>query len=454
MMSWYSAFSRRNLARLLVLCALSALLAGCGVNWVMQTTLPESDGTIPVTTSLRQPFYSSSDNLNRLSIGIVPRAEDVPGESPRIAGGAVVELAYAPEADNRYPDGDFHDWPAEHDWLGELTGERVASQTFTSLYANLSGITLRVATYGSDLSPGLATLEAGAPVQVRALPVDGAISGALEGGSQIYVESSVEGWARVRLDDGGFGFVALDSLADLPEPERHNDQDIHFALYEQNSTEPLREVTINAAEITDNSHLTFGFEPITESAGAVYRFTVSSPGSEPGNAITIRYSAADIYDGGKRYERAEPADGDLIFRPQFGPSAPLYQAALDDFIFSGQTNTLDRSFDPIPETGERFLALTVRAVDSPVELIWTRIRPPGVQPLTVEGNPNAPAGGLLMNAGFQSEISPVRFIDETAVAVRDFAGDDPGFFVFYTAVIAAIVGGWLFIIGRRVLRGR
>ncbi|HET7036821.1 MAG TPA: hypothetical protein VFI42_14135, partial [Thermomicrobiaceae bacterium] len=349
----------RRASRLLAALAALLLLSACGVQTALMDTTPEADGVVSVAGSASQAFYAPVDGLDRLSVGLAP--EVAQGETfPRLAAGASYQLSYAPELDPAYPDGAFHDWPDDQQWDGELTGDRTIGQSFVSRYASLDGITVRVATFGADSGNGLGTLKPGGPVAVLALPVDGALLATVPGGSQLPVAGSAEGWARVTLPDGQGGYVALDRFAQLPQPARVNDQDVILRLYRDGEPDPVRQAAINARQIRDNSHLTFTFAPLDDPAGGRYRFTLASPGSRPGDAVTFRFAPADVYADGERFERGAAASGDLIFRPHYGPQPVLAGGKLDDFVWSAQTNTLDGAFAPIHGTAARFLRLTIR----------------------------------------------------------------------------------------------
>ena len=439
--------------RLLAALAALLLLCACGVQTALMDTTPEADGVVSVAGSASQAFYAPVDGLDRLSVGLAPEVAQSQ-TFPRLAAGATYQISYAPELDPAYPDGSFHDWPASEQWDGELIGARTIGQSFVSLYPGLDGITVRVATFGADSGNGTATLKPGGPVAVLALPVDGALLATVPGGSQLPVAGSAEGWARVTLPDGQGGYVALDRFARLPPPERVNDQDVTLRLYRDGEPEPVRQVAINARQIHDNSHLTFSFAALDDPVGGRYRFTLTSPGSHPGDAVTFRFAPADVYAGGTRFEDGAAAGGDLIFRPHYGPQPVLASGKLDDFVWSAQTNTLDGAFAPIRGTAGRFLRLTIRAGDRPLDLAWSSSRPQGGQTLQVEGGTQPQQGALVLNAGFRQPV-PLRSLASGAsgTLARD-ARHDPIFFALYALLAAAVVACWLVLLVPVVRRGR
>lgn len=439
---------------LALLAALALVLGGCRVERALTPSLPPVAGSLGASGVVTQPFYSPANGLNRLSIGIV-QPEPRPGQSLRtLGGGATVEIRYAPAADNRFPQPAFHDWPADQQWLGELTGTYSFGQSFYSPYPNLDGLTVRGATFGGDLTPGEAQLAPGSTVTVRALPVDGAPVTTLPGGATVMVEGSAEGWAAVRLDDGQRGYVALNQFAKLPPPARVNNHDVVLTLYREPDLVAVRRTTINASTIPDNAHLTFRFDPLPDSMGARYRFVITSPDSTPGNAVTFRYAPTSSYAGGTRFEDGKPVSGALVFNPDYAPGAPLYRGSLDSFNWSEPTLSLEGSFAPLANTADRFLAVVVSGGNASLQLHWSTIRPPGGQPLTVEGDPQAPAGGLVFNTGYWSNFPIGTSIRQAAGGVLRAARADPAFFALYALALLGVIGWWGWLLGRRRLRGR
>lgn len=425
-----------------VLLLMSWLLAGCRVEHLLTAELPGAAGSLMVGGTVSQVFLSPSDGLDRVSLGVVPPGPTVRRAVDSLASGATLEIHYAPEADPGYPDGHFHDWPAEHAWLGELVGDREIGQTFVSRYPNLDGITLRVATFGADLSPGEGQLREGPAVPVRRLPVDGERVIELPGGSTVWVEGSAEGWAQVRLEDGQVGYVELSQFSRLPAPSRVNDRDVVLHLYREGEAEPIRSATINASEMHDNSHVTFRFEPLPDSMGVRYRFTVASPESTPGNAVTFRYADGDVYPDGTRLEGGDPVEGDLIFRPAYSEGEPLVQVDLDRAVLSGQTQALEASFAPVPDTASRALRLVVRAGHAPLPVTWTEQLPEGGHQLQLSGGQEGPPGALVFNVGYRADLDVGALVAGVVHHVGRAARHDPAFFALYGVALVG-TGGWL-----------
>ncbi len=376
--------SRRWVGRALLLIAITAgllLLAGCGVPHGLSSGLPDQAGSVFVGKLVSQPFLSPSNGLDGVTVAAIPPTNSAGALFPQPSGGATVAIRFAPQADNRFPEGGFHDWPATNKWLGELTGGSRYGQSFLSRYPNLDGITLRVATFGADTGTGSGKLKPGADVDLLQLPVDGKKIGAISGGSTVSVEGSAEGWAHVKTSDGLDGYVPLAAFAELPAPGRKNTHDVTLTLYQEPEMIVVRTATINAADMHDNSHVTFTFDAIPGSNGETYRFVLSSPDSTPGNAVTFRYAPTTSYADGSRYDGDTKVSGALVFRPDFAESAPLYQGNLDTFEYSSLTNAFSDSFHVTTDTADRFLSVDVAPGTRPLNLYWSLIRPPGGDPI-------------------------------------------------------------------------
>lgn len=98
---------------------------------------------------------------------------------------------------------------------------------------------------------------------------------------------------------------------------RENTGDIIFGLREATSTQETVSITVKAEAIKDNAYHSFVFDPILESKGKLYVFTVSALESKPGNAITIWYSTDDVYSNGTAQINDKPIEGDLSFRTYY-----------------------------------------------------------------------------------------------------------------------------------------
>jgi hypothetical protein len=431
----------RRIASVTLIALLTLVLTGCRLSTALVPVLPVDEGQISVSTAVRQPFYSPHDDLNRLTIRFYPEGFPGPQLPIDLARGASIEIRYAPESDRRFPERDFHAWPGEHAWLPELVAGHVYGQSFTSPYPYLSGVQVRVATFFGDLQPGPGTLRLGPAARVLDLPVSGRDIAHLPGGSEVSILGSAEGWAHVQLPDGRHGFIDLDDLAEFPAPARQNDADVVLELFDHDSGERLRTSVMNAADMFDNSHLTFEFEPIAEAMGQVFRFELSSPDATHGNAVTLRYSPTALYDDGFRFENGEVVPGDMIFRPVYDAGEPLWQGMLGDFEWAAPIDAFETSFAPLPETRDRYLAIVVHAGDAPINVPWSVIRPPGQQPLRVDGWPEAPPGGLVFNAVYRANVPLASIGRDVARDSRRVARTDP-LFVTLMVLLTGSVALW------------
>ena len=430
------------------------LTAGCGVPQVLSPALPESAGTVAVGQKLSQPFLAPSNGLDGVTIAVSPPLTPEGDLLPQPTGGATVAVRYAPEADDRFPEEAFHDWPASDQWLGELTGDHAYGQTFLSRYPGLDGITLRVATFGADAGTGEGTLNPGSPVEALAFPFDGALIATVDGGSRVQVIGTAEGWAQIKLGADKSGYVPLDAFAQLPPPPRHNTHDVTLTLFRESDLHEVRRVTINAAKLHDNSHVTFAFDPIPDSDGRSYRFVLTSPDSTPGDAVTFRYQPKTSYNQGSRYDGSMAVAGALVFRPDFTEGSPIYQANVDTFEWSSLSHAFVGSFSAKSGTADRFLSIELAPGTRPLSVNWSLARPNGGQPVVVDGNSQTPGGGLVFNVRFRGNLAPGTVFSDAGRAVWRDSRDDPGFFVVYTIVVLGLLSwcGWAGL--RRVQHGR
>ncbi|MGA7670502.1 MAG: SH3 domain-containing protein [Nitrolancea sp.] len=443
-----------RLGKLVAVLSLLVVTVGCGVPEVLNPSLPDSAGDAYATKSISQPFLSPSDGIDGLTIVVSPPTNASGALFPNPTGGATVTLRYAPEVDNRYPDSAFHDWPDQTKWLGELTGDRTLSQTFYSRYPNLNGVTLRVATFGADTGTGDGTLKSGPDIEMLALPIDGKLVEKVAGGTTVKVLGAAEGWTQVQLPDGQSGFISLDQFASLPDPSRSNTHDVTLTLSRTSDGKQLRQVTINASRMHDNSHVTFQFDPISDSDGQEYRFTLSSPESTPGNAVTFRYDPESIYAEGSRVESGKPANGSMVFRPTFAEGTPIFRGNLDDFEWSSLTRAFAGSFPAKSGTADRYLSVDLTPGTRSLNVGWSLIRPAGGQPIVVDGNSQSPGGGLIFNARYRGEVAAGGIVSDALRAAGHDVRTDPAFFTLYTLLLVAILA-WGAVFGaRRWLHGR
>lgn len=126
-------------------------------------------------------------------------------------------------------------------------------------------------------------------------------AGELVGGVEVgqLVPVNVENWSRIDL-----GLATFSS--------RQNTEDIVLHVREDiNATEDLRTVIVNAREVADEAWQRFEFEPIKDSAGRAFYVALTSPGSVPGNAVTVRFVLDDVLPGQMVLRRRALRDGEL-----------------------------------------------------------------------------------------------------------------------------------------------
>ncbi len=414
----------------LVLCSIAGLiLTGCRIPLALVPALPETASTVTVRTRLEQPFYSAADGLSAIQLKLNLPGDFAPGERPSLGGGGVLRVSYAPESDPRYPDADFYAWPAQQGWIGELVPGRVISQEFLSRYPGLDGITVRVGTYGADVGRGHGTLRNDVTATVRTAPPGGLEVTTLPGGATVDVIGSREGWIRVRLPDGREGYIDRTLFATLPEPTRRNWGALVLRLYRLEDGTLLRESKLSVADLTDESHVTFHFEPVSDSYQVRYRFEIEAIGSAPGHAVTLWGDART---------------GDLVFRPSYERQV-LAEARLDEGRWSGVQGTLEVRFPAIHPTRDTYLRIELEAGERPLIAHWSNTRPPGGLPLSTSDNPGI-WGGVVFNARYMEDVPVLGLSVELARrSLRILLGDRllaGTYGVLGLAVTIALGWGW------------
>ncbi|MEX2426071.1 MAG: SH3 domain-containing protein [Thermomicrobiaceae bacterium] len=441
----------RIMTRMLLCLIGMTILTGCTLSTSLVPAMSEEDGRFGIDSEIRQPFYSEDDGLHKLTIRFYP--EGFPGSQVPVdpAQGAAIEVNYAPGDDPRFPEPLFHEWPEDHEWLPELTGGISYEQTFCSPYPDLAGINLRVATYGADVSAGTGLLEPFETVEVIDLPVVGDHVGFLPGGSEVEIVGTTEGWARVVMGDDERGWIDLDHFAELPEPTRNNDEDVILELYEIEGETPIRESRVNAADMYDISHVPFDFPVLEDSLDNCYRFVLTSPESSPGDAITLRYDAEGSYEDGHALLNDVQTNGDIIFEPLYDLQSPLYSGYLDDYEWAAPLEAFEARFDPVSNTADRYLEVRIRSGNVPMNIPWSRNRPPGQQPLQVVDMPDAPQGGLIFNAAFQKDVPVGTVARATGRDLYSRARQDTMFFASLGVLLfgTVVAGGYIWIRGHR-----
>ena len=101
---------------------------------------------------------------------------------------------------------------------------------------------------------------------------------------------------------------------------RLNTQEIVFRLFDERALEaPLREVSVNASLARDGAFHAFRFAPVEESKGRRFRFSLQSPSSIEGDAVTLWWELRAPEPSEVRHEDGLPAPGRLSFRLEYRP---------------------------------------------------------------------------------------------------------------------------------------
>ena len=114
---------------------------------------------------------------------------------------------------------------------------------------------------------------------------------------------------------------------------RTNRGTLELRIYEgMPGARPLRVVSTAMADLQENTFHRFEFEPVPDSEGRTYAFTLTSPDAAPGNAVTPWVHPGDGYLDGYRLEGGEPADRDLVFTAHFVPWRGRYDLVYDEEV--------------------------------------------------------------------------------------------------------------------------
>lgn len=68
-----------------------------------------------------------------------------------------------------------------------------------------------------------------------------------------------------------------------------------------------------AAQISNSGPTVITFPPLVNTAGKTLYLSIESPGSVPGDAITVYRQEEDVYPDGQMYQDGQPVGGDLAF---------------------------------------------------------------------------------------------------------------------------------------------
>jgi hypothetical protein len=73
-------------------------------------------------------------------------------------------------------------------------------------------------------------------------------------------------------------------------------------------------IPFHAGDVKDKRWRSFEFPPLPNSEGQLYYLYLESPGSKPGDAITVMGREGDPYPAGQAYVGGQPFPGDMAFR--------------------------------------------------------------------------------------------------------------------------------------------
>lgn len=133
------------------------------------------------------------------------------------------------------------------------------------------------------------------------------------------------GQSFVSRKDGLAAVVLL-----IPTYKRTNRGSLEFALYEgPPSGKPVRSIRIRMDDIEDNGTQFFPFDPVVDSGGKEFSFTIRSPDASPGNAVTLWLDTSGGYADGQRLEGGGPAEGDLGFGLRYAAAEAKYRLVYD-----------------------------------------------------------------------------------------------------------------------------
>ncbi|MBC8255123.1 MAG: hypothetical protein H8E35_14005 [Ardenticatenia bacterium] len=102
--------------------------------------------------------------------------------------------------------------------------------------------------------------------------------------------------------------------------------DLYTATYARGNTHPvifriepsqgwgdLVRLELPAAQISNSGPTVITFPPLPDTAGRTLYFSIESPGSVPGDAITVYRHEGNVYPGGQMFVDGQPIGGDIAF---------------------------------------------------------------------------------------------------------------------------------------------
>ena len=86
-----------------------------------------------------------------------------------------------------------------------------------------------------------------------------------------------------------------------------------FPASEEGGKDDLVRLELPAAQISNSGPTIITFPPLADTAGRTLYFSIESPGSVPGDAVTVYRDEEDAYSGGQMYVDGQPTGGDIAF---------------------------------------------------------------------------------------------------------------------------------------------
>ena len=95
---------------------------------------------------------------------------------------------------------------------------------------------------------------------------------------------------------------------------RENTQPVIFSIRAvPEAAEELVRLELPAAQISNSGPTVIIFPPLADTAGQTLYFSIESPGSVPGDAITVYWDEEDVYPDGQMFIDGQPTGGDIAF---------------------------------------------------------------------------------------------------------------------------------------------
>jgi hypothetical protein len=95
---------------------------------------------------------------------------------------------------------------------------------------------------------------------------------------------------------------------------RENTRPVIFRIMAALDTgEDLVRLEVPATQISNSGPTAITFPPLSGTAGLTLYFSVESPGSVPGDSVTVYRHEEDVYSGGEMFVDGQAAGGDMAF---------------------------------------------------------------------------------------------------------------------------------------------